>query len=351
MKKLFMGLMIALTMGIAYMLLTFPLNLSEATSNQLVEQPPNSGITQLEEIPDSNKNTFDVYRYDTKSKQFSSLEEAINYAEDYTRAYIIQDNQEEWIWDNFNPYIVYSEDTYLKDFITFQEAYEYAKNFQSGIITYEDEYKRVWMRDYDKRGSSYMEVPKLNQYPELPRGCEVTSLAMLMNYNALNVTKMQLAEEIVKEPGLYWNDSLLYYGNPHQGFVGSMYSLSQFGFGVYHEPINQLVKAYAPADTLDFTGTSFEEIYFFLDHGMPVWVITNTLYKALDDNYFKTWKTEEGDVTVTNKQHAVVVVGYDEEYIYINDPLNRRTAVKKEEFIAAWEQMGNQAITMKYIAG
>lgn len=349
MKKLFIGLIIALTLGITYMLLTFPLNLSEANSNGLVDQPPRSGITQLDEITDDSKHIFDVYRYDTKSKQFSTLEEAISYADDYTRAYIIQDNQEEWVWNNFDPYIVYSEDTYLKDFLTFQEAYDYAKNFENGVITFEDEYKRVWMRNYEESGSSFIKVPKIYQYPELPRGCEVTSLAMLMNYNALNVTKMQLAEEIVKEPGLYWNDGILYYGNPNQGFVGSMYSLNQFGFGVYHEPINELATIYAPSDTLDFTGASFEEIYFFLDHGMPVWAITNTHYKELEDNYFKTWKTEEGDVTVTNKQHAVVIVGYDEDYIYINDPLNRKIAVLKEDFIAAWVQMGSQAVTIKNI--
>lgn len=41
-----------------------------------------------------------------------------------------------------------------------------------------------------------LNVPIENQMPDLPNGCEVTSLSMMMNYYGIRVTKNELANNI-----------------------------------------------------------------------------------------------------------------------------------------------------------
>ncbi len=87
-----------------------------------------------------------------------------------------------------------------------------------------------------------LDIPLLNQmdHPKLYNGCEVTSLAMILNYKGImSKLKNTLADKIAKVPITYHNGKS---GNPHFGFVGSMEDGP--GLGVYHEPIFSLAKQY-----------------------------------------------------------------------------------------------------------
>lgn len=193
-----------------------------------------------------------------------------------------------------------------------------------------------------------IDAPAINQFPELPRGCEVTSLAMLLQHAGVNVDKNTLAKEIRKDSTPYKvADGKIYFGNPHDGFVGDMYSFDNPGLGVYHEPIKDLAEKYLPGQIKDLTGSSFQELRIHLSDDRPVWVVTNTAYKKLPQESFQTWNTPSGKVDITYKEHAVLLTGYDDDYIYFNDPLtgekNKKALLK--DFEEAWEQMGSQAIT------
>ena len=189
-----------------------------------------------------------------------------------------------------------------------------------------------------------LDVELIMQKPELPRGCEVTSLAMLLNYSGIDADKKILAEQVKRDPTPYRNrKGKVHAGNPHYGFVGDMYSLENFGLGVYHGPIYKLARRYS-SEAVDLTGCEFDEIYKTLDSGYPVWIITNCKFKPLDDGEFQTWYTPEGPMSVTYNEHSVVVTGYDGDYIYVNDPLYGQTRHEREPFIEAWYQMGQQAV-------
>ncbi|MEB9458491.1 C39 family peptidase [Bacillus anthracis] len=186
-------------------------------------------------------------------------------------------------------------------------------------------------------------VPFIQQLPELDRGCEVTSLAMMLQYAGITVDKMKLANEIKKVD--FMNDGVR--GNPNEGFVGNIYTFSESGYGVYHGPLFQLAKKYLPNKAVDLTGKSIEELYKCVKAGQPVVMITNATFEPLDEDEFTTWETNSGDVSITYNEHCVVLIGYDQESVYIRDPLKDSLDVKvpREKFEQAWVQMGSQAIS------
>ncbi|HEY4552464.1 MAG TPA: C39 family peptidase [Bacillaceae bacterium] len=193
-----------------------------------------------------------------------------------------------------------------------------------------------------------IDAPVVPQLPELPRGCEVTSLAMLLGSAGVEVDKMVLAEQVKRDPApRIIKDGVIHFGNPHKGFVGSMYTFDEPGLGVYHEPIMELAQQYLPGKMVNLSGQSFDELKIPLSESRPVWVIINAEYRELDESYFQTWHTSDGPVKVTMKEHSVLITGYDREYIYFNDPLTGQKNKKApiSDFEKSWVQMGSQALT------
>jgi uncharacterized protein YvpB len=186
-------------------------------------------------------------------------------------------------------------------------------------------------------------VPHISQLPELQRGCEVTSLAMLLQYEGIAADKMTLAKQIHKVP---FRDANYVRGNPYDGFVGDIYTFSKSGYGVYHGPIAKLAENYLPGKIKDITGQTVDAVYSMIDSGSPAWVITNSTFAPLPESELTVWDTNTGKVKITYKEHSVLIVGYDEQSIYINDPLanDPYIAVPRKAFEQAWVQMGSQAI-------
>lgn len=187
-----------------------------------------------------------------------------------------------------------------------------------------------------------LDVPLLKQMdaPRLYNGCEVTSLAMLLNYHGFNVSKNELAQKIKRVP---LNEPQNLKGNPNEGFVGNMEDGP--GLGVYHGPIVDLARKYAGKRVIDLTNQPFSKIINKVAHGNPVWIITTTRFGPV--SVFEEWKTPQGTIKITFSQHSVVITGYDEDYIYINDPYGfKNRKLDREDFIKAWEQMGNQAVSL-----
>lgn len=192
-----------------------------------------------------------------------------------------------------------------------------------------------------------LSAPFVSQRPELPNGCEVASLTMLLRSAGIDVDKMQLAEEIRKVPFSSGNEM----GNPNEGFVGNMYhgDGSHPGYAVYHGPVADLAKKYLDARVIDFSGEQWQDVEKRLASGRPVWVITSINFRPVPESRWQIWHTDQGNIRITLMEHAVLVTGYDDKYVFFNDPLAKKEGSRadKRAFAQAWRQLGSQAITYK----
>lgn len=246
-------------------------------------------------------------------------------------------------------YLVFSEAESIGSYADFQEALAVAKEREHAVIALNSRDTPIWSSGLEADSSAFIpDVPLIYQLPELARGCEVTSLAMLLNAMGADADKMTLADQIRKDPTPFEEDEdgWVHFGNPEDGFVGEMADPDYPGFGVYHGPIHDLAEEYFPGRTADLTGSDFNDVLSIVAHGYPVWVIANMIFEPLDDYEFETWEAPDGEVTVTQLEHSVVITGFDESHVYLNDPLEGGVETDRDLFAECWEQMGKQAVTV-----
>lgn len=193
--------------------------------------------------------------------------------------------------------------------------------------------------------SKKLDVPLINQLPELYNGCEITSLTMMLNYIGIDVDKMTLAEEVKKDPTpiIRSGDVITSWGDPQYGFVGSISGNTGVGYAVYPEPLIPLINDYTDDRGVNLTGKSLDTLkqYLASDHPIIVWVTADWTMPS-----FITWTKNDKTIHATFSEHAVLLTGFDENYFYFNDPLaNKKSYVSINTFESVWTAMGSMAVS------
>jgi len=189
-------------------------------------------------------------------------------------------------------------------------------------------------------------VPIVCQLPELKNGCEVTSLTMLLQWAGINVNKMTLAAEVAKDPTPYTVDNgVIHWGNPNVGFVGDITG-QNIGYAVYHGPILQLANKYHAAT--DLSGQSFDQVLSHVAAGSPVLVITSFTFQPIPGSDWHTVISPEGAYQMSYNEHAVVITGFNTDFVWINNPYTnqKNQQLDRRPFQTAWEQFANQYIVL-----
>jgi uncharacterized protein YvpB len=192
-----------------------------------------------------------------------------------------------------------------------------------------------------------LNVPLIKQNPELRYGCEVTSLTMVLNYAGVKINKMELYKGIKKDPDPLKRSQtgdILQWGNPHDGFVGDMTG-KRAGYAVFDQPIAKLVNDYLPDRAVNLTNQPFENVLQHVSKGYPIVVWTTGDYRLPDR--WESWRHGKQEIKTPLDLHAVVLVGYDQNYVYLNDPLSGRKNVKvnKQRFIKSWHALKSRAVS------
>ena len=177
-----------------------------------------------------------------------------------------------------------------------------------------------------------LNVDEILQYPELPTGCEVTSLTMALNYHGYLIDKEEL-----------FNNYLLYSSEDYPvGFNGSC---------MWPPAIVDMVNNFMMDNEderigIDKTGTDLLELLKYIDKGIPIIVWVNDTYSSLieyDGNEFyyedKFYKSYWGE-------HCIILKGYDLDngVVIVNDPLSGELEIDIELFDSVYNACGKYAV-------
>jgi uncharacterized protein YvpB len=171
--------------------------------------------------------------------------------------------------------------------------------------------------------SVLLKVPLLAQEHRLT--CEAAAARMVVAYLGKSATEAWLQAQLGKDE------------NPHKGFRGDLDA--EFGgianYGVYAEPLAQALRALGLNAEARY-GVSYADVRVALDNGQPVIV---WLSQFAAPGYYD----QPGDFRLVPGEHSYVVVGYDANGYWVNDPLNggRQFRVRA---IPHWELFNNMAL-------
>ncbi len=187
----------------------------------------------------------------------------------------------------------------------------------------------------EENKSTILNVPYISQYPNMPLGCEATSLAQLLNYKGVSVSKETIAEQMLKSPNK----------NPDLGFVGSPYKNESGIFQtIYPAALEQTAKMYRP-NSENITGASVETIENEIRKGNPsvIWVSLNFASPQMGNWYEGT----SDEMWVNKNLHVVAVTGVDENDFYITDPAKGKYSVSRATFKYVYETVGKKALVVR----
>ena len=199
--------------------------------------------------------------------------------------------------------------------------------------------------DYAVVAEKLIDVPAICQYPEVPTGCEATAAAMVLQYYGINITAEDFAAGwLVCDAGFYSINGLQYGPDPNEVFAGDPFS--EYSYGCYAGPIVSAVnKNSAQCRAQKITGESLETLCAeYIDQEKPllIWATMNMKQSEQGD----TWYLQNGArFTWIRGEHCLVLVGYNEDHYFLNDPQSGSTAAYEKEIVEVrFKELGSQAV-------
>ncbi|MFD1363708.1 C39 family peptidase [Lentibacillus salinarum] len=191
-------------------------------------------------------------------------------------------------------------------------------------------------------------VPAYYQYPQLPTGCEATSLAMLLSWGlGEEVSKYTVADALSKGDKVHQAGGEWKGANPNKTFVGDPYTDSDDGsYGVFEGPILEAIEMYMPGKGIDLTGEPFDALLDIVRSGKPV--LAWTTLEQQETYYGLSWTDEAGDVIDWyENEHAVVLTGVTGDQVIAHDPhTGKAEYYDRKLFERNWQSMGGRAVML-----
>lgn len=203
--------------------------------------------------------------------------------------------------------------------------------------------------------SVMLEIPFYTQRNILPTGCELVSAKMVLEYYTGEEIPMT---EIVDNIECRYPQSvngLLTGPHPEDAFIGNPWDPS--GYGCFAPVLANMMNTLLPDEyvAINTTGTALQTLAeTWLPQGTPV-LIWATINMVNHSNYLG-WYIEDENGEPTDEwydwqvnEHCLVLVGYDNDFYYFNDPNAWQTPTRfgREIVETRYNSMGMYSIIVQ----
>jgi uncharacterized protein YvpB len=200
-------------------------------------------------------------------------------------------------------------------------------------------------------GEKILHVKNIQQLPELPSGCEVTSSAIVINYLGFQISKTELADFFPIGGMPHHQNGVIVGPNPWKEFAGSPY---ENGYGCFAPVVTSALNQYLSSigskmRAVNLSGTNARNLLGYIDNGIPVIVwATISMKEPYDGNSWYLQDTEEL-FTWPAREHCLVLIGYSGGNVILCDPLNSQGTTRCEMslFEKRYKQLYCQAVVVQ----
>lgn len=201
-----------------------------------------------------------------------------------------------------------------------------------------------------------LDVPYIYQVDKYPTGCESVSAVMVLRYFGMSVSVENYINNYLPKGRAPFRDEVgeRFGDDPRKVFLGDPYS-KKGGWGCYAPVIVTATNKYIDRKkfTVDnITGTAFETLcHTYIDKDIPVIVWATSGMAPLNPRKEShTWTilgTSE-KFTWKSPMHCLVLVGYDDNNYYFNDPQQSKNyRYTKSAVLTAYNAIGMQAVVIQ----
>lgn len=193
-------------------------------------------------------------------------------------------------------------------------------------------------------------VPFISQLVKYPTACESVSMVMALNYLGCPITVEELIDDLLpKGPEPTQGEDGVYRGaDPWKEFPGDPYS--QDGWGCFAPVVSKVISKIEGFKVTEYYDLTLDEICErFIDNDQPV-VFWATINMAPPRKTL-AWQTAEGrTIQWTSPMHCLLLIGYDENGYYFNDPTaGERAFFPKRQVQISYEAQGKQAAVIERV--
>lgn len=194
-------------------------------------------------------------------------------------------------------------------------------------------------------------VQLMRQMPELPNGCEVTSLAMMLGPAGYPIDNVTLYQRYLPKQALLETADMRYSGSPEAVYVGNAADVDD-GWYCFEQPIIAAGDAWlAEADSalrmVRLSGLDEKQLLRYAKAGRPliVWVTLGYQDPVRDVDY--AWTLDDGTRYVPYMNlHCVVITGEENGFYIVADPISGWRYVQKEALWQSFDAMGRRAVAV-----